>query len=106
MLLYSQTYARLCTGDMLIGSKRRGTFIVQITLHLDAETLQSAFPDARRHHRHVCDNGFHMPRTQGLIQSCDSPLIHPQDTLHIEIGRRMNGMQQSPFAIQCNIFPF
>ena len=100
MLLHGQADACLAACD----AKRRGHLgharIAEVALGLDAQTLECAFSDAARHHRHVGHDGLQLARFHLIEYSLYSPFVCIEDILHVEVGSGVDGVQQSPLVVE------
>ena len=65
-------------------------------MHLDTQAVQGTFADATCRHS---DIGHDMAQgASGYLRIKDfrGTVVHPQATFHVEIDRRMDGVQQRP----------
>ena len=59
MLLCREPYSRLRSCDFFLSGELGSGGIVQIASHLNAEALESAFPDSGSSHCDICDDSSH-----------------------------------------------
>ena len=66
--------------------------------------MQSSFPDAGSGHCHIGDDGAYFALVKLLVQGGDGIVVDPQDVLHVEIGGRMDSVEQGPLLIEGDFF--
>ena len=103
MFLYGHADAGLCAGDALLGRHLHGAFVSEVALGLDAHALQRALTDAGRHHRHVSHDRPRAPRAESLVHLSHGARIGPDQAFHVEVGRRVDGVQHRPLAVERDV---
>ena len=96
MFLDSQSYAGLCASNALPSCQPGHPRVAQIAHRLDAQPLQGSFANAAGHHGDVGDDGSQLAALYLIIYSLQGLRVGVQNVLHVEVGRRVDGVQQSP----------